>query len=41
MTTRASGHIDAIPVDSVGGANHVFHAVAFVENMSLKDLAAA
>ena len=41
MTTRASGHIDAIPVDSAGGANHVFHAVAFVENMSLKDLAAA
>jgi len=41
MTARAPGNIDAIPMDSVGGANHVFHAVAFVENMSLKDLAAA
>ena len=41
MTARASGNIDAIPMDATGGANHVFHAVAFVENLSLKDLASA
>jgi required for meiotic nuclear division protein 1 len=28
-------------MEAVAGANHVFHAVAFVENLSLKDLAAA
>jgi uncharacterized Rmd1/YagE family protein len=28
-------------MDSAGGAHHVFHAVAFVENLSLKDLASA
>ena len=29
-----------MPMES-GGAHHVFHAVAFVENLSLKDLASA
>jgi required for meiotic nuclear division protein 1 len=28
-------------MDAAGAPNHVFHAVAFVENLSLKDLAAA
>jgi uncharacterized Rmd1/YagE family protein len=28
-------------MDAAGGPTHVFHAVAFVENLSLKDLAAA
>ena len=40
MTVR-SGNIDAIVMDPAGGAHHVFHAVAFVENLSLKDLASA
>jgi len=35
MTAQASGNSDVVP------ANHVFHAVAFVENLSLKDLASA
>ncbi|HEY7375800.1 MAG TPA: RMD1 family protein [Polyangia bacterium] len=41
MTVRAPGSIDAAPMESVGKPMHVFHAVAFVENLSLKDLAAA
>lgn len=41
MTARPSGNIGASPMESVGGAHHVFHAVAFVENLSLKDLASA
>ena len=28
-------------MEATGGAHHVFHAVAFVENLSLKDLASA
>ena len=40
MTVRA-GNIDALAMEATGGANHVFHAVAFVENLSLKDLASA
>ena len=35
MTAQASGNSDVVP------ASHVFHAVAFVENLSLKDLASA
>src|SRR5262245_27293619 len=30
-----------MPMQATGAANHVFRAVAFVENMSLKDLASA
>jgi uncharacterized Rmd1/YagE family protein len=43
MTARAPGNIDVIPtpMESAGGANHVFRAVAFVENLSLKELASA
>ena len=41
MTVRASGNIEVVPMDAPGGANHVFRAVAFVENLSLKDLAGA
>jgi len=41
MTVRASGNIEVVPADAPGGANHVFRAVAFVENLSLKDLAGA
>src|SRR5690349_23602550 len=40
MIVRASGNIEPIPMES-GGPLHVFHAVAFVENLSLKDLASA
>src|SRR5204863_2687915 len=39
MTARPTGTIDVIPMDAPTGANHVFHAVAYVENLSLKDLA--
>ena len=39
MTVRPTGTVDVIPMDASTGANHVFHAVAFVENLSLKDLA--
>ena len=41
MTLGASGKIDLHPRDATGVPTHVFHAVAFVENLSLKDLAAA
>jgi hypothetical protein len=41
MTVRAPGNIDALPIDATGAPTHNFHAVAFVENLSLKDLAAA
>ena len=41
MTARAPGSTDVIPMDATGGATHVFHAVAFVENLSLKDLASS
>ena len=43
MTARAPGNIDVIPtpMESAGGAVHVFRAVAFVENLSLKELASA
>ena len=48
MTSRAPGNIDVNPMPlpttmpmEFGGAHHVFHAVAFVENLSLKDLASA
>src|SRR5678815_3316404 len=42
MTARASGTIDLLPMPiDAGGSQHVFHAVAFVENLSLKDLASA
>jgi len=40
MTVQASGNIGTIPMES-GGSQHIFHAVAFVENLSLKDLASA
>jgi len=39
MTVGASDKI--LPMDATGAPMHVFHAVAFVENLSLKDLAAA
>ena len=26
-------------MEAIGGAHHIFHAVAFVENLALKDLA--
>jgi uncharacterized Rmd1/YagE family protein len=32
---------NGLPMDAAGAPTHVFHAVAFVENLSLKDLAAA
>jgi len=41
MTVRSPGHIDVAPMDATGTPTHNFHAVAFVENLSLKDLAAA
>ncbi|HMF44770.1 MAG TPA: RMD1 family protein [Polyangia bacterium] len=41
MTAGPSGKIDLHPMDATGVPTHVFHAVAFVENLSLKDLAAA
>jgi required for meiotic nuclear division protein 1 len=41
MTVRLPGNIDAPPMDAAGKPMHVFHAVAFVENLALKDLAAA
>jgi uncharacterized Rmd1/YagE family protein len=41
VTVRAPGNIDVLAMDATGAPSHVFHAVAFVENLSLKDLAAA
>jgi len=41
MTVRLPGHVDVAPMDATGAPTHNFHAVAFVENLSLKDLAAA
>jgi len=41
MSVRAPGNVDAAPMDAAGAPTHNFHAVAFVENLSLKDLAAA
>jgi required for meiotic nuclear division protein 1 len=38
---QASGNIGANSMEATGGAHHVFHAVAFVENLALKDLASA
>jgi uncharacterized Rmd1/YagE family protein len=41
MTPHPSGSSDVLPTNAASGPAHVFHAVAFVENLSLKDLAAA
>ena len=41
MTVRLPGHVDVAPMDATGAPTHNFHAVAFVENLSIKDLAAA
>ena len=42
MTTQPSGTIEGILMEAPAvSVNHVFHAVAFVENLSLKDLSSA
>jgi required for meiotic nuclear division protein 1 len=41
MTLRTSDKIDVRAMDATGSGHHVFYAVAFVENLSLKDLTSA